>query len=674
MKILFNDRDVSASLFSYRRTMKMAEGTVIGQAVSAMIEIELDNENLNLTAQECENAVISVTTFEGKPTKQYKIATYPETWDGTIAFTCYDTIGFLTDGYLSSLDYDSEETQVTIADQIAEIEEKYAVTIDRTGMPQDVLSKIVVWSDSTITVRGYLGMIAELTASNAVSSNDFGTVVFVPFGKGTKKVYDDCFGFEKKNDFKASGVTYDNGTEQITAGTDEGNMIYLEQSNLYISDDSDVQRIYENIGTLEFSGVNSFKIDTQDEYTVGDMLTLRDRFTTVITALSEEYKGGEDLICSFDSTPFGKNERNTIEKSTSISKIRKISSNMSQQDVRMDILAQDINEEKTNTANLSIALDGITERVEKTENDTKKISTVEIGLEEMKAQMSTVKASLTGTVNRLVELDKIRAVSKPTDSSVLDYENSSMRMGFGGPGTFELYQLSNFTKLYDDTKIHSISITLSTQEENIDEEYQGRTVTIVIGNRSETLKITNDNVTVNIDDIDFSETKSISISSEENGFYLIVSKMRLIEGNEYIDVKEGIQSLVNTIQQTDSTIKFITEEIEKTGKKLNDTNSVTESIKKYVVFNDDPNEASITLCTSRSANGEPDGFTMRLTSSALNFYQNYNDSEPIAYMSNSKLFITKAVVVASFQVGAHVWTATKNEDGDDLLILDYVGG
>lgn len=294
-------------------------------------------------------------------------------------------------------------------------------------------------------------------------------------------------------------------------------------------------------------------------------------------------------------------------------------------------------------------------------------SIIEQNVDSMMNQLSKVQSALVGTVNRLVELNRITAASKPSDDSVIKFESNNLKLGYAKDGAFELYKSENFTGTYDASKTHSLLAVVRTEDNS------SQSITIKAGNRTATANINGDYARITIDNISFADSKSISVSCT-SGVYLCFDKLRLIEADKYVDIAEGITSLTNSVSQTQGTIEFISSQLDTLKSDIDGASETSERIKKYVIFNEDPNDASLTLCTSRDARGKPTGFTMKLTPKALNFYQNYGDDEPIAYLTNSNLYITKAVVVQSFRIGHHIWTATKTSSGDDMLVLDYIGG
>lgn len=281
--------------------------------------------------------------------------------------------------------------------------------------------------------------------------------------------------------------------------------------------------------------------------------------------------------------------------------------------------------------------------------------------------ISKVQSALVGTVNRLVELNRITANTKPSDDSVIKFESNNLKLGYASDGAFDIYKSENFTGLYNDSKTHSLLAVVRTEDNS------SQSITIKAGNRTSTAKIDGDYTRITIDSISFTDSKSISVSCT-SGVYLCFDKLRLIEADKYVDIAEGITLLTNSVTQTQGTVEFISSQLDTLKSDIDGASETSERIKKYVIFNEDPNDASLTLCTSRDSSGKPTGFTMKLTPKALNFYQNYGDTEPIAYLTNSNLYITKAVVVQSFRVGHHIWTATKTDSGDDMLVLDYIGG
>ena len=295
------------------------------------------------------------------------------------------------------------------------------------------------------------------------------------------------------------------------------------------------------------------------------------------------------------------------------------------------------------------------------------VSRISQEADRVNSPISKVQSALVGTVNRLVELNRITAKTKPSDDSVIKFESNNLKLGYVSDGAFELYKSENFTGLYNDSKTHSLLAVVRTEDNS------SQSITIKAGNRTSTAKIDGDYTRITIDSISFNGNKSISVSCS-SGVYLCFDKLRLIEADRYVDIAEGITSLTNSVTQTQGTVEFISSQLDTLKSDIDGASETSERIKKYVIFNEDKDDASLTLCTSRDASGKPTGFTMKLTPKALNFYQNYGDTEPIAYLTNSNLYITKAVVVQSYRVGHHIWTATKTDLGEDMLVLDYIGG
>lgn len=678
MKIMFNERDVSASLFSYKRTCQLADGKLIGQAVSQLLEIELDNEVLKLSHNDCNNAVITVIPNSGDDPIQFKIASYPEKWDGTIKFTCYDTIGFLNSPYKSELEY-SETSTTTISVQLDEIAALSNITIDRSIIPDTVKNKVVAWIDTSITYRAYLGLIAELMGCNVVQSGSFGSVQFRPFKYDLDKItFQDCLNYEKTNSINVSKVVYDDGVHKIESGDDTGSTLYLDTGNLYVSDQADVDRVLTAVKDLKFVGCNGFEVDTIHNVHIGQRVELVNVFVTVITGFTEDFKGGDVCDYTLVSNVNTEAKESTVEKVDTRTKIRKVQTTVNQIKGRIEIIAQDTEETKSTTSSLQVAMEGINNTVEQvnrvlTNNGLKEdtnISNLKLLVDRITGSVSSLKNSLIGTINRLKEINNLTCVQKPDETSIFETTDNHLRLGYATSGAFEFYTSDNFTDQYDDSKIHSLSVTLKTEDEG-----EGKhTVTLQAGNRTLEVHATNQEQNFSINDISFVDTKSISVTAE-SGFYLDISKMRLIEGDVYVDVAEGIQSLKTTVEQNDGTLKFISNKLDTVERGLKDEKDSTRALKKYVIVNDEnTQDASITLCTSVNDNGTPNGFCSKWTSRGLWFYQNYGDSDPIASLENGNLYIYRAVVVKSMRVGRHVWTAAEDDEGNDLLILQWVGG
>lgn len=335
---------------------------------------------------------------------------------------------------------------------------------------------------------------------------------------------------------------------------------------------------------------------------------------------------------------------------------------------RIDLIGSTAENNENLLSRLSLTMESISQTIEKKNGETDtKMSGLETTIDKITGLVQSVQKSLVGTTNVLKSMNLLEAVSKPSDVSIVSYENGVMKLGYASKGSFEFYKRDNFIEEYDESKTYSLSITMSCDNKT------EHAVNVFIGDREESYIASHKEQNFTIDGIRFNDFKRLSIASDDV-FYLLISKLRLVEGDKYIDIAEGIKSLSTNVEQNDSTIQFVTRQLEGMAKDLKNEKDATKIFKKFIRLNEDPNDASITLCTSSREDGQPDGFTAKLTSHGLSFYQNYTDENPIAYFKHNEFYIERGVVVSSMRIGKYEWRPLKNENGDDLLVLKYVGG
>lgn len=315
------------------------------------------------------------------------------------------------------------------------------------------------------------------------------------------------------------------------------------------------------------------------------------------------------------------------------------------------------------------ARDDLGQDITDTRNEfTNEISRLDIDLTKIRSDIESVHSQLIGTLGVLKDIKQLVLASKTNASSPFSIENEMLRMGFVGATTFEFYKAENFNGSYDISKTYSASLSIYCEK---DEKHS---VTVKIGSKTETVQVTNQPKDVIINGLSFSGNQNITFTSSDT-FYLLVPRIKIVEGADYSEMTDGIVSMNSQIEQNSATLKFIAQKIEEQRNRLTDQVTSLNQLKKYVIINDDnESEASIMLCTSTLADGTPNGFYSKWTNSGLYFYQNYGDKEPIAYFTNNELRIIRSVVVESLRIGSHVWVTDKNKDGKDILVLKYIGG
>lgn len=154
--------------------------------------------------------------------------------------------------------------------------------------------KAINWYDNTRTAREYIGFVAELNGGFARIENN--TLYFRKQKTNSAKTIsiDDCENFVIGEYHKITRVVYELGALKYEFGDETGNTLYLNPDNVYITEESEVQAIYNDIKDFEFY---SFQTDNcLIDYSVkaGDIITFTDGENDypTIAQYDLEYFGG----------------------------------------------------------------------------------------------------------------------------------------------------------------------------------------------------------------------------------------------------------------------------------------------------------------------------------------------------------------------------------------------
>lgn len=114
--------------------------------------------------------------------------------------------------------------------------------------------KNINWYDSTITAREYISYIAELAGGYACM-NASGELQIIPFNNTAVDTIQiaDCENFKLGEQHVITRVVYDTGTGiKWEYGTTTGDTYYVDVNNVYITDESDIEAIYNVLNGYEY--------------------------------------------------------------------------------------------------------------------------------------------------------------------------------------------------------------------------------------------------------------------------------------------------------------------------------------------------------------------------------------------------------------------------------------
>ena len=353
MLIKYGDLDVTHRLLEYKVSVAFAKGYLIGNVPTMQLNLKFDNydgilDDLDITkyweVQENDNSDV----------RYFKLYDQPEKYTKSLSLKLYDDNYELDVPYATQLSY-----PVTIKDQLDEIETLTGFSIVRTNIPAYVLEKEVAWYDNTIVIRSYLGWIAELFGANVFASGK-GSLEFVQVTKDVFAKTDTLTNYEKNELYSISRVYYENGINPLEKGDTTGNTVFLDSNNLYLTDEQNIiDKLYDQLNGLTFNQAKSISMISIDNLLPGYLVNYNDEFDFMVTDISLTYKGGEFSITDVDGSVATKNEERVIKKITNSTRIRKLQIKQDQEDLKLDILAQKIEDANQAIGELSISSEQI---------------------------------------------------------------------------------------------------------------------------------------------------------------------------------------------------------------------------------------------------------------------------------------------------------------------------
>ena len=208
----------------------------------------------------------------------------------------YEYVYTLTDKIMSmNFTYDASEIFVnghtTLYDIANDICTKVGLTLG-TGDFRGY-DKVITWYDNTRTARDYIGFIAELNGGFARVENN--TLYF----KKQKSMsvatinIDDCEDFKIGEKHKITRVVYELGAIKYEFGNETGNTLYLNSDNVYITEESEVEAIFNDVYGFEFYSFTSQNCPISRSIKAGDVITFTDGVNNFPT------------IAQYDLTYFG---------------------------------------------------------------------------------------------------------------------------------------------------------------------------------------------------------------------------------------------------------------------------------------------------------------------------------------------------------------------------------
>lgn len=364
MKITVNSVDISNRLINYKIAADMSsDSLLLGNAVAKQITMKLDNQDNELSNLLDYPFIIQ---NDSNKTGTFYVYERPEKYTGELSLTLYDNMYLFSQRYDTKLNYPT-----TIEDQIDEMSLITGVSIDKTNLRTETLQKIVDWYDNTVSMRNYLGWIAELDGCN-VFADPNGSIVFRDLATATYPTVD-IETYEKGDLVHFTKVCFDDGILKIETGTNDGNTLYLSSNNGYIDSDTSLDFIKEKYDNLQFYSVKNVKMANIDGLYLTDLVNYNNEFIFMPLSVSEVYSGGTYSIASVSGEINSSNNEMIVNKIDNSVKIRRIQTIVDKNNQTLKILAEDLNDGLGKISEFELTLESISQNVSRTEQKIEEI-------------------------------------------------------------------------------------------------------------------------------------------------------------------------------------------------------------------------------------------------------------------------------------------------------------
>lgn len=416
MIIYYGSTDISSYVTSYTRIEEVEGSRLFGLTPSVQLEIKLNNESGVFNEFDTS---LSFLVYEDNEhlLGSFQVYEKPEKWSKVITVTLFDQMAKTNIAYNSQVEYPCR-----IQDQLLEMSELCGVGINYGAL--NCLDKEINWYDNTVSIRDYLGWIAELEGK-FVRVNEFGLIDFKRIEKTPVLNLGAIFDYKKEEQITISRVCFDNGIIKLEEGTEDEVTTYLSSDNPYIDSSYDIEPVFNYYNQLSFYPVESVKIHYHHGIRVLDHIQVDTLFNFIITKVTFNYLGGDSPKITVEGTFESKNAELLNNRFDHSTRIKRISVNLDANNQRLEIVAKDIIDGLGKLSSFEQSLDGFKQTVSKVEETTTNNKEL---IEEINAQKMyrVVIMSSHGNIFKNGEIEtELRAVLYSWDKNITDEFDAS---------------------------------------------------------------------------------------------------------------------------------------------------------------------------------------------------------------------------------------------------------
>lgn len=303
------------------------------------------------------------SSFEMIPIGIYNVDDYTDNDDNTITIKALDNM------IKFEFNYDGRELiskgEATLLEVAQDICKKAGVELNSTSFLNS--DKKVAVYDNTVTARKYISYIAE-SAGGFACIDRKGKLCFRKFYQDETEIPLEIFGeYKWGEEFKISKVSYEDGIRSFKFGDDTRNNLWINQENMYIVDEDQVQKIYNEIKDLTS---NTFEGKT----VIDPAIDLGDKI--VIDGKNVIYQGEMSLEGSFIAQISSKiqikqKEETTVKKESQKVVNRKVQSRIDQAEGKIEQLVEETSEQSQKLTKVEQTVDSISQKVSDIEDLTR---------------------------------------------------------------------------------------------------------------------------------------------------------------------------------------------------------------------------------------------------------------------------------------------------------------
>lgn len=322
-------------------------------------------------------------SFEMIPLGIYNVDDYTDNDDNTITIKALDNM------IKFEFKYDGRELiskgEATLLQVTQDICKKAGVELSSTSFLNS--DKKVAVYDNTVTAREYIGYIAE-SAGGFACIDRKGKLCFRKFYQDEIEIPLELFGeYKWGEEFKISKVSYEDGIRSFKFGDDTRNNLWINQENMYIVDEEQVQKIYNEIKGLT---TNTFegKVIIDPALDIGDKITIDGKPVIFQGELSFETRFIAQIS---NKIQIKQKEETTVKKESQKVVNRRVQSRIDEAEGKITQLIQETSDvaEKTNRIDSTV------------EGTTQIVSDLNTSLEQISGTINELKTTIEGLKNTL---------------------------------------------------------------------------------------------------------------------------------------------------------------------------------------------------------------------------------------------------------------------------------